>query len=156
MRVPSLLSRLATVGLAAAAILALAPLAATPARAQLMDQLKGAVQGGNGGGNAGAGGLMGGLPSVAQASPSNTAGVLQYCMRNNYLSGSAASSLKDSLLGKANSSGQHADDAGFKAGNNGLLETGNGQNFSLSGSGIKQQVTHKICDMVLQHAKSLL
>ena len=77
-------------------------------------------------------------------------------MRNNYLSGSAASSLKDSLLGKVNGSGQHADDAGFKAGNNGLLETGHGQNFSLSGGGIKQQVTHKVCDMVLQHAKSLL
>ena len=67
----------------------------------------------------------------------------------------SSSSLKDSLLSKVNSSGQH-DDAGFKAGNNGLLQTGNGQNFSLSGSGIKQQMTHKVCDMVLQHAKSLL
>jgi hypothetical protein len=140
-------------GLAATAILAL-PLAATPARAQLMDQLKSAVQGG--GGNGGAGGLMGGLPSVAQASPSNTAGVLQYCMRNNYLNASAASSLKDSLLGKVNGSGQHANDSAFKAGNNGQLETGNDQNFSLSGSGLKQEIAHKVCDLVLQHAKSLL
>jgi hypothetical protein len=119
-----------------------------------MDQLKGAVGGGNSGG--GIGGLTGGLPSVAQASPGNTAGVLQYCVRNNYLSGGAATSLKDSLLGKMNGSGQHADDSGFKAGNNGLLETGNGQNFNLSGGGIKEQMTHKVCDLVLQHAKSLL
>lgn len=152
MRVPLLLSQSAAAGLAATAILVL-PLVAAPARAQLMDQLKSAVQGG---GNGGAGGLMGGLPSVAQASPSNTAGVLQYCVRNNYLSGSAASSLKDSLLGKASGSGQHANDSAFKAGNSGLLETGNGQNFSLSGKGLKQEVTHKVCDMVLQHAKSLL
>jgi len=142
-------------GLAVVAILAGAQLSAGPARAQLMDQLKGAVGGGDSSSSGGLGGLAGGLPSVAQASPGNTAGVLQYCVRNNYLSGNAASSLKDSLLGKANGSGNH-DDAGFKAGNNGLLETGNGQNFSLSGGGIKEQVTHKVCDMVLQHAKSLL
>jgi len=140
------------VGFAAVAVLAVA-LPTGTARAQLMDQLKGAMGGGNSGG--GAGGLTGGLPSVAQVSPSNTAGVLQYCVRNNYLSGNAASSLKDSLLGKAGGSGSH-DDAGFKAGNNGMLETGNGQNFSLSGGGIQEQVTHKVCDMVLQHAKSLL
>ena len=41
----------------------------------------------------------------------------------------------------------------------GLLETGNGQSFNLGGGdsgGIKAEVTHKVCDMVLQHAKSLL
>ena len=46
----------------------------------------------------------------------------------------------------------------FQAGSSGLLQTGNGQSFNLgSGSGgIQSQVTHKVCDMVLQHAKSLL
>jgi len=154
MSMPSSLSQKRAVALAAIAFLTL-PLATIPARAQLMDQLKGAMGGGNSSNGAGPGNMAGGLPSVAQASPSNTAGVLQYCVRNNYLSGGSASSLKDSLLSKVNGSGQH-DDAGFKAGNNGLLQTGNGQNFSLSGSGIKQQMTHKVCDMVLQHAKSLL
>jgi hypothetical protein len=155
MRIPSSLLRNSAAWLAALVILVAPPLSGSIARAQLMDQLKGAVGGGNSGGG-GIGGLTGGLPSVAQASPGNTAGVLQYCVRNNYLSGGAATSLKDSLLGKMNGSGQHADDSGFKAGNNGLLETGNGQNFNLSGGGIKEQMTHKVCDLVLQHAKSLL
>jgi hypothetical protein len=126
-----------------------------PAQAQLMDQLKGAVGSAQGSGGA-LGGLTGGLPSVTQASPGNTAGVLQYCVRNNLVSGSAATSVKDSVVSKVTGSGQGANDSGFKAGNSGLLQTGNGQSFSLSGSGVKEQVTHKVCDMVLEHAKSSL
>jgi hypothetical protein len=141
-------------GLAALAALAMQ---GQPARAQLMDQLKGAVGSGSGGGAAGAlGGLTGGLPSVSQASPGNTAGLLQYCVRNNLVSGSAATAVKDSVVSKVTGSGQGANDSGFKAGNSGVLQTGNGQSFSLSGSGVKEQVTQKVCDMVLQHAKSLL
>src|SRR5689334_24981571 len=113
MGVPLCLLQKSAVGLAVVAILAGAQLSAGPAWAQLMDQLKGAVGGSSSSG--GLGGLAGGLPSVAQASPGNTAGVLQYCVRNNYLSGNATSSLKDSLLGKVNGSGNH-DDAGVKAG----------------------------------------
>nr|WP_294545695.1 DUF2501 domain-containing protein [uncultured Rhodopila sp.] len=135
------------------AALAAAVMQGQPAGAQLLDQLKGAAGSGPG---SGTGGALGGLPSVSQASPSNTAGVLQYCVRNNLVSGSAATAVKDSVVGKVTGSGQGANDAGFKAGNNGLLQTGNGQSFSLSGSGVKEQVTHKVCDMVLQHAKSLL
>jgi len=146
----------AAAGLAAIAIFALPQLQLTPAQAQLMDQLKGAVGSGQGSGGSGAlGGLTGGLPSVSQASPSNTAGVLQYCVRNNYVSGGAASSVKDSIVSKVTGSGQGANDSAFKAGNSGILETGNGQNFSLGG-GAKEQVTHQVCDLVLQHAKSLL
>jgi hypothetical protein len=130
---------------------------ALPAGAQVLDKLEGAVGSGNGSsGAAQLGGFSGGLPSVSQASPSNTAGVLQYCVRNNYVSGGAASLVKDSILSKVNGSGKSTDDSGFKAGNSGLLQTGNGQNFSLSGGGAKQQVTHKVCDLVLQHAKSML
>jgi hypothetical protein len=89
------------------------------AQAQLLDQLKGAVGGGGGG-------LGGALPSVEKASPSNTAGVLQYCVKNNYVSGGAASSVKDSLLSKVTGSGHGTSDSGFKAGSNGLLDTGSG------------------------------
>ena len=133
-----------------------------PAQAQLMDQLKGAVGSGPGkstSSSAGSplGGLGGGLPSVGQASTSNTAGVLQYCVKNNYLSGGSASSIKDSLVNKVGGSSRSENDSGYKAGSSGLLQTGNGQNYSLGGSdGIKQQATHKVCDLVLQHAKSLL
>ena len=98
----------------------------------------------------------GGLPAVGQASPSNTAGVLQYCIQNKFVGGGGASSVKDSLLSKVTGGGQSTNDSGYKAGSSGLLQTGNGQNYSLGGDGIKAQVTQKVCDQVLQHAKSLL
>lgn len=99
-----------------------------------------------------------GLPSVTQAGPANTAGVLQYCAQNNYLSGSAAGAVKTALLGKLPRSTPTG--SGFKEGSSGLLDTGQGKSFSLgggnSGDSLKSQVAHKVCDMVLQHAKSLL
>ncbi len=132
------------------------------AQAQLLNQLENAVGAGQAGGAAqgmGAaqgGGALGGLgaalPSVDKASPTNLAGLIQYCIQNNYLGGGAAS-VKDSLLGKAPGA---ASDSQFKAGSNGLLQTGQGQNFGLGGGGLKAQITQKVCDLVLQHAKSLL
>ena len=118
-----------------------------PAHAQLMDQLKGAMGMGQGGGALA-------VPSVNQASPSNIAGVLQYCVRNNYVSGTSASSVKDSLVSKVTGPGR-APDSQFRQGSSGVLDTGNGSNFSLGG-GIKKQVTKKVCDLALSHAKSLL
>jgi hypothetical protein len=133
--------------------------AAPSAQAQLMDQLKGAVGSGQGETNNSGGmlgGLGGGMPAVGQAGPSNTAGVLQYCIQNNYLGGNSASSVKNSLMSKMTGSGQSPSDNGFKAGSSGLLQTGNGQGFSLGGDGVKAQITRKVCDQILQHAKSLL
>ena len=128
-----------------------------PAQAQLMDQLKDVVGGGQSSGGGMLGGLGGGLPAVGQASTSNTAGVLQYCVRNNYLSGGSAGSVKDSIVSKVTGAKQGSNDSGYKAGSSGLLQTGSGQNYSLGGGdGMKQQMTHKVCDLVLQHAKSLL
>lgn len=51
----------------------------TPALAQLLDQLKNAP----GLGQSGSGGVLGGgaVPSVNQASPSNMAGLLRFCIR---------------------------------------------------------------------------
>ena len=137
----------------------------SPVRAQLMDQLKGALgsgQGGSGQGGSGGGGILGGLgdgmPSVGQASSSNIAGVIQYCIKNHYLGGgTGVSSIKDSLMRKATGSpAQAVNDPGYKAGSNGLLQTGNGQNFSLGSGGLKAQITQKVCDQILAHGKSLL
>lgn len=137
-------------------IVAMSQALAVSARAQLMDQLTGAVGPGQSG-NTGIGMLGGGMPQAGQASPSNTAGVLQYCIQNKYVGAGGASSVKDSLMSKMAGSGQSASDSGFKAGSNGLLQTGNGQSYSLSGAGgIKEQITQKLCEQVLQHAKSLL
>lgn len=58
-------------------------------------------------------GMAGGmdLSSMASGSAGNAAGVIEYCMKNNYLSGDAASSVKDQLMGKiGGESGEKAAD----------------------------------------------
>jgi hypothetical protein len=96
------------IGLALASVFALGLLGAPHARAQLSNMIQGAM----GGGNSGASGMdgMGGLsmPELNSASPTNLAGVLQFCVQNNYLgsttngndSAASASSVKQSLLSK--------------------------------------------------------
>ena len=129
----------------------LAPgLAGAPAKAQLSNMMQ----------NMGGGGMMGGTPSLSSASPTNLAGVLQYCVQNNYLGGASASSAesaKSGLLSKfTGSSEAPSNNSGYSNGASGLLDTGNGKTTSLGGGGLKQQVTHKVCGMVLDHAKSML
>lgn len=123
---------------------------AEPATAQSLNDLTGAL--GKGGGALG--GLS--LPAVDQASPSNLAGVLQYCVQHKYLGGGDAKLVGRSLLGKAGGYGTAANDPGFKAGSGGLLDTGGGQTFGLGGDGLQAKLTDQDCDLVLQHAQSLL
>ena len=125
-----------------AAALAVAPLAA---QAQSLKDLTGAVGAVTGGG----------LPSVEQASPSNLTGVLEYCLKNEYLGGGSAAA-GSSLLGKLTGSGKASDAGAYKAGSGGMLETGGGDMLSLGGSGIQEKVTEQVCDLVLEHAQSLL
>jgi hypothetical protein len=101
------------------------------------------------------GGLTGGLPSVSQADPANIAGLLQYCVQNDYLSSGVAGPSESGLLAKVPGAQQNSD---YSAGSSGLLQTGNGKSFNLGSltGDVKSQVSHKVCDMVLQHAKSLL
>lgn len=120
-------------------------------------QLPGGLGGGNGGsplGGLGGGGGMGGLggmPSVSQAGTGNVAGVLQFCIKNNYLGGGSASGVAQSLMGKSSRS-----DSGFRSGSSGLLDTGGGQHYQLGGGGLKDEMTRKVCDQVLQRGKSML
>ena len=145
---------------AAASIFALAPL--TQAGAQMSSMLNNTMNSTGSGMSMPGMGSMGGmsLPSVSSASPTNLAGLLQYCVQNNYLSGGsadAASSAKESLLSKfTGSSSDPTSNTGFTSGNNGVLDTGNGQSTTLGGSGIKAQITQKVCSEVLSHAKSML
>ena len=144
---------------AAASIFALAPL--TQAGAQMSSMLNNTMNStGSGMSMPGMGSMGMSLPSVSSASPTNLAGLLQYCVQNNYLSGGsadAASSAKESLLSKfTGSSSDPTSNTGFTSGNNGVLDTGNGQSTTLGGSGIKAQITQKVCSEVLSHAKSML
>ena len=99
----------------------------------------------------GASGLMGGLlPSVSSTSASNAAGVLSYCIKNNILGSTSATSVLSSLSSQkgVKSSKEYA------AGQNGQLIAGDGNPFSLEG--VKNSVKSKVCDLVLQRAQSLL
>jgi hypothetical protein len=125
-----------------------------PASAQTLNDLSDAL----GGAKDSALGALGGgqLPAVDQASTGNLAGVLQYCVKNNYLGGTDVASVEQSLLGKVGGSGEAQKDQGFMSGVGGVLETGGGQGFSLGGDGLQKTVTDKVCDLVLEHAQSLL
>lgn len=96
-----------------------------------------------------------GLPAMSSSTSSNAAGVLTYCVKNNYLSASNAQSVKDKLLGKVglgNSAAQQ--DSGYREGAAGLLQGSNGTSLNLDN--VKGNVKRKACDYVLQHAKSFI
>jgi hypothetical protein len=126
------------------AVIAMLLMAALPARAQLPGALNGLT-----------GGLPGGVPSVSQADPANIAGLLQYCVQNNYLSSATAGAAQSGLLAKIPGVQQSSD---YAAGSSGLLQTGNGKSFDLGSvtGDLKSQVAKKVCDEVLKHAQSLL
>ena len=116
------------------------------ANAQLGDILK---HGENSGASAG----LGNLGSVG--STGNVAGVLEFCLKNNFLGGQEASSVKDKLTGKL-PGGAASSDEGYKNGAQGLLKSGEGKQLDLSGGGMKADVTKQVCNQVLSQGKSLL
>jgi len=124
----------------------------------LFDQLKEkageAVSANPQGGSSGAsslGNLGFKMPAIGSSTVGNAAGVLQYCVKNNYLGGDAAS-VKDKLLAKI--TGQKQQETGFESGAKGLLKGGDGKslNFKLLSSKVKT----KACDYVLKNATSLI
>jgi hypothetical protein len=140
------------------AIAMLLPISA--AHAQLGNLLKGggSSDGSSSGGLSSLGSMGSALTgqSLTSGSTSNVAGVLQFCIKNNYLSGNGASSVKDSLMSKLGGTSAASSDSGYTDGANGLLKSGNGQQLDLSGGGLKQQVTKQVCDKILSQGKSLL
>ncbi|MBS81420.1 DUF2501 domain-containing protein [Variovorax sp.] len=144
-------------------LIALALLAAgasANAESKLLDQLKNQMGGGAassaGNSSGGAGGLAENLgfamPAIGNNTVGNAAGVLQYCIKNNYLGGGDAASVKDKLMAKI--TGQKQQQSGFASGAKGLLKGGDGQtlNFKLLSSKVKE----KGCDYVLKNATRLL
>ena len=129
-----------------------------PAQAQPLDSLRGAVGMGSSSQSTGSGlgsGLGGmSMPSVGSASSGNIAGLLRYCVRNHYENATGASSVENGLVGKLG--GNTTRSSQFESGDKGILQTGNGQSASLGGGGLKGQMTQKVCDQVLKHAKSLI
>jgi len=137
----------------AAAILVAALLPATFAHAQLGDLLKQGQSAGSSGGLADLGGALSGKSMMA-GSTGNVAGVLQFCIKNNYLDGNAASSVKDRVMGKL--SGKPSSDKDYNEGEKGILSSSDGKKLDLSGGGLKAKMTKQVCDQILAQGKSLL
>jgi hypothetical protein len=94
--------------------------------------------------------------SLTAGSTGNVAGVLSFCIKNNYLSGNSASSVKDSLMGKL-SGKSPSSDSGYADGERGILDSKDGKQFDLrSEGGFKAKITKQICDRILSQAKSML
>ena len=141
------------------------------ATAQDFGQLKGIVGGGaasgmpslpgsQGGGSLGAAGSLGSLGSLESIQPGslgNAAGIIGYCVKNNYLGGSDAIPVKDQLMGKlAASSGQPAEsNPDYINGANGILSGSSGQTLDLSTAGLKAAAAKHLCGKVLDQAKSM-
>ena len=149
-------------------LLALLVASSGVAHAQLGDMLKSSPLGGSGGsggsgssGGAGQGatGSLGGLgglsaSSITAGSAGNAAGVIEFCMKNNYLNADAATSaVKDKLLGSVSGGSQ---DSGYTDGSRGVLSTSGGKQLDLSGSGLKAEVTKQVCDKILAQGMSML
>ena len=133
-------------------------LAAAGAHAQLgdlMEQGKRAVN--PGGSHDAAGGLGGALSgqSLSSGSIGNVAGVLEFCIRNNYLGGNGPASVKDKLMGKL-PGGSSTSDKAYQSGAKGLLTGSDGHQLDLSGGGLKAEATKRVCDTILAQGKSML
>jgi hypothetical protein len=107
------------------------------------------------------GGMMpGGGGSMSSGSMGNVAGLLGYCVKNNYLGGgSGASGIQNQLMGKMG--GHSNSDSGYLSGSKGILQSGNGKSVDLANVGggssdMKSKITSKVCDTVLKQGKSFL
>ena len=102
--------------------------------------------------------------SLASGSAGNAAGIIEFCVKNNYLGGDAASSIKNALVGKLGGEEQAKADPGYTDGAKGILTGSDGTSTNLGdlagGAGglgdMKGKLTEKACGAVLDHAKSLL
>ncbi|HKT28031.1 DUF2501 domain-containing protein [Dyella sp.] len=104
-------------------------------------------------------GGLGNAGSLSSGSMGNVAGLLQYCVKNNYLGGdSGASGLASKLLGKTNGGASNGD---YQSGLSGILKGNNGKTTDLSSVGggnsdLKSKITTKACDVVLKQGKNFL
>ena len=96
-----------------------------------------------------------GLGNLSSGTASNAAGVLTYCMKNNYLNADKAAQVKNQLLGKLGlGQKEEPKDQGHQNGLMGMVTGADGKSFSLDK--VKSNLKEKACDFVLDNAKSLI
>lgn len=101
---------------------------------------------------------LGSLSSIAAGSPGNAAGIIGFCMKNNYLGGEGAASVKDKLLGKVASNGEESAETNpdYVSGTKGIVCCGKGPSVDLSMSTLKASVVKKACQKLLEQGESML
>lgn len=105
------------------------------------------------------GGMLGGNGSMSSGSMGNVAGLLQYCVKNNYLGGdSGASGIASKLLGKTQGGSSNSD---YQSGLSGMLKGSDGHTTDLSNVGggnsdLKSKITTKACDVVLKQGQKFI
>ena len=111
-----------------------------------------------GSGLGGAASSLGSLSSITSGSTGNAAGIIEYCMKNNYLSGDSASSVKDQLMGKITGSGDQSpqSESDYIKGSQGIVSGSGGQSMDLSMAGMKGAAVEKVCERILEQGKSML
>ena len=108
-----------------------------------------------GGSSYGSGSALSALGLSSSGTASNAAGVITYCMKNNYLNADKAAQVKDQLLGKIGlGQKEEPKDEGYLGGLSGVITGSDGKSFSLDK--VKGSLKEKACDLVLDNAKSLL
>ncbi|MEO8992128.1 MAG: DUF2501 domain-containing protein [Nitrosospira sp.] len=123
--------------------------------AQGLGQLKGIMGGSD---ISGVAASLGSLSSITAGSTGNAAGVIEFCVKNNYLSGDNAAPIKDQLMGKLSGSEDQSAQSNpdYISGASGILTGGGGQSVDLSMAGLKAKAVKKVCNKILDQAKSML
>src|ERR1700739_474147 len=92
---------------------------------------------------------------LVSGSAGNAAGVIEYCMKNNFLGGDAGG-IKDQLMGKVTGGGE-TEKNDYADGAKGLLKTGDGKSVDIGQLGsMKESVTKKACKSVRGHATAFV
>lgn len=104
--------------------------------------------------------LEGGDKALSSGTMSNAAGILQYCIKNNILSGNVTETVKNKLSDKLGVTGAgNAGSEDYQQGMSGLLHTGEGKKLDLNNlvsSPITETIKKKACDLVLKQGKSFI
>lgn len=104
--------------------------------------------------------LEGGDKALSSGTMTNAAGILQYCVKNNILSGNVTETVKNKLSDKLGVTGAgNAGSKDYQQGLSGLLNTGEGKKLDLNNLGsspITETIKKKACDLVLEQGKSFI
>ncbi|MGV3344472.1 DUF2501 domain-containing protein [Enterobacteriaceae bacterium LUAb1] len=104
--------------------------------------------------------LNGGNSALSSKSMGNTAGIMQFCVKNNIV-GKDAGDVKTKLLNKLGLQSAQKQNAtsDYQQGLQGLLNTGEGKQINLNNLGntqIGHQVKTKACKLILEQAKNFI